>query len=59
MLGAELLANAATAGGDVLERVARTWKVLLPAIVSQESLPYFDEFLARESLRHSAAPVAD
>jgi hypothetical protein len=33
--------------------------VLLPAIVSPESLSYFDEFLARESLRHSSAPVAD
>ena len=30
MLGAELLSNATTAGADVLERVARTWKVLLP-----------------------------
>jgi AcrR family transcriptional regulator len=59
MLGAELLANATTAGADVLQRVTRTWKVLLPGIVSQESLPYFDEFLARESLRHSPAPAAD
>ena len=59
MLGAELLANATTAGTDVLQRVARTWKVLLPAIVSGESLAYFDEFLARESLRHSPAPLAD
>ena len=59
MLGAELLANATTAGADILARVARTWKVLLPAIVTQESLSYFDEFLARESMRHSAAPLAD
>jgi AcrR family transcriptional regulator len=59
MLGAELLANATTAGTDVLQRVARTWKVLLPAIVSGESLAYFDEFLARESRRHSPAPLAD
>jgi hypothetical protein len=59
MLGAELLASATTAGADVLERVARTWKVLLSAIVSQESLSYFDEFLARESMRHSPAPGAD
>jgi AcrR family transcriptional regulator len=59
MLGAELLASAATGGADVLERITRTWRVLLPAIVSQESLPYFEEFLARESLRHSPASVAD
>jgi AcrR family transcriptional regulator len=59
MLGAELLASAATGGVDVLERITRTWRVLLPAVVSRESLPYFEEFLARESLRHSPAPVAD
>jgi AcrR family transcriptional regulator len=55
MLGAELLASATTAGADVLQRVARSWQVLLPAIVSTESLSYFEEFLARESLRHTSA----
>jgi AcrR family transcriptional regulator len=59
MLGAELLANATRAGTDVLQRVARTWKMLLPAIVSGQSLAYFDEFLARESMRHSPATLAD
>ena len=56
MLGAELLANATTSGTDVLQRVTRTWTVLLFAIVSEESSSYFDEFLARESLRHYHAP---
>jgi AcrR family transcriptional regulator len=59
MLGVELLANATTAGADVLQRVGRTWKVLLPGIVSQESLSYFDEFVSRESMRHSPAPLPD
>jgi AcrR family transcriptional regulator len=59
MLGAELLASATSGGADTLQRVARTWKVLLPAIVNRESLSYFDEFLARESMRHSAAAGAD
>jgi AcrR family transcriptional regulator len=59
MLGVELLANATTAGADVLQRVARMWQVLLPGIVSQESQPYFDEFVARETMRHSPAPLAD
>jgi AcrR family transcriptional regulator len=59
MLGVELLANATTAGADVLQRVARMWQVLLPGIVSQESLSYFDEFVARETLRHSSASLAD
>jgi AcrR family transcriptional regulator len=59
MLGAELLASATTAGADVLQRVTRAWQVLLPAIVSQEAQTYFDEFLARESMRHSPAHSAD
>ena len=56
LLGAELLANASTSGTDILQRVTRTWTVLLSAIVSEESASYFDEFLARESMRHSHAP---
>jgi hypothetical protein len=59
MLGAELLASATTAGADVLQRVTRSWTVLLPAIVSRKSLPYFEEFLARESMRHASAPSSD
>ena len=59
MLGAELLSSATSAGVDVLERVARTWKILLPALVSDESLPYFREFLEREAMRHSSAGSAD
>ena len=59
MLGTELLASATTAGSDVLERVARAWQVLLPALVSPESRAYFEEFLARESMRHSPAPLAE
>jgi AcrR family transcriptional regulator len=54
MLGAELLSNATSSGADVLHRVARMWDVLLPAIVTDESLSYFREFLARESMRHAA-----
>jgi AcrR family transcriptional regulator len=55
MLGAELLSNATSAGVDVLERLARTWKILLPAIVCEESLPYFREFVGREAMRHTSA----
>lgn len=58
MLGAELLASATTAGADVLVRITRAWQVLLPAIVNQDSMPYFTEFLARESMRRSPAPSA-
>jgi AcrR family transcriptional regulator len=55
LLGAEFTSNAASGGADLIERIARTWTLLLPAIASEESLPYFGEFLARESLRHSPA----
>ncbi|MGH3587781.1 MAG: ScbR family autoregulator-binding transcription factor [Pseudonocardia sp.] len=55
MLGAEALSRATTTGTDLRERVARTWDLLLPAIVSPESLDYFREFLARESLRRAKA----
>ncbi len=59
MLGTELLSSATSAGVDVLDRIARTWKILLPAFVSDESLPYFREFLEREAMRHSSAGSAD
>jgi AcrR family transcriptional regulator len=51
MIGAELISNAVAGGGDLLERVTRTWEFLLPAVASEQSLPYLREFLARESLR--------
>jgi len=51
MLGAELISNAVSGGGDLLERVTGTWEFLLSAIASEQSLPYLREFLARESLR--------
>lgn len=59
MLGAEALSRAATTGTDMRQRIARTWELLLPATVSGESLDYFREFLARESLRRSPTPVIE
>jgi AcrR family transcriptional regulator len=55
MLGAEVISDSASGGADLIERITRMWTLLLPAIVSEKSLPYFGEFLARESLRHSSA----
>lgn len=52
MLGAELIANAVSGGDDLLQRLRASWHILLPAIATEGSLPYFREFLARESLRH-------
>jgi AcrR family transcriptional regulator len=52
MLGAELISNATSGGADLIGRLTRMWEILLPAIATDASLPYFREFLARESLRH-------
>ncbi len=51
MIGAQLLAKT-THGISHVERLTRSLDLLLPAIVAETSLPYFREFLARESLRH-------
>ncbi|KAA1431292.1 TetR/AcrR family transcriptional regulator [Mycolicibacter arupensis] len=63
MLGTWLLTHYA---GDSIGRVTRMWEMLLPAIVVEDSLAYFQQFLARDAQRfqdsgpHSvdgAAPV--
>jgi AcrR family transcriptional regulator len=51
ILGTELISNAVSGGQDLLLRVTQTWELLLPAVASKQSLPYLQEFLARESLR--------
>ncbi|OBA79575.1 spore coat protein CotS [Mycobacterium sp. 1164966.3] len=55
VLGMRLLNNTVSddgrAGGDFAERVGQIWALLIAGIVAEESLPYFREFLARESLR--------
>jgi AcrR family transcriptional regulator len=55
MLGAELMANVGSGGSDLMDRIARTWSLVLPALATEGSLPYFREFLARESMRHGPA----
>ena len=52
MLGAELISNVSSSGSDLVERVAQTWQLLLPALATEESLPRYREFVAEESLRH-------
>jgi AcrR family transcriptional regulator len=51
MIGGELISSASSGGTDLIRRVGRSWEVLLRAVATDESLPYFREFLARESLR--------
>ncbi len=51
MYGSHLLRKA-TSDSDLTGRLSRMWELLFPALVEDESLPYFREFLAREALRH-------
>jgi AcrR family transcriptional regulator len=52
VLGAELLSNATSRGAHLRSRLTRAWDVLLPAIANPDALPYFREYLARETIRH-------
>lgn len=45
VLGSQLLSDAL--GDDVCGRLARAWRVLIVALVPDESVSYFQEFLAR------------
>jgi AcrR family transcriptional regulator len=56
LLGTELIGQALSGGADLIPRVARVWQILLTALATAESLPYFREFLARETLRHQPEP---
>jgi hypothetical protein len=39
-------------GNDLVRRLTQMWELLFPAIVTENSLGYYREFLAREALRH-------
>jgi AcrR family transcriptional regulator len=49
MLGADLISSALANGRDLRNRFALILEILLPAIVSEDSLGYYREFLARQS----------
>lgn len=55
MFGAELISSALADGRDLRRRFARALEILLPAIVNEESLEYYREFLARQSMRISSS----
>ena len=60
MLGMRLVSDAIPAkglDGDRIGRTSQTWKLLLPGIVSDDALPYFHQFLAREAI-HYGQPAA-
>ncbi|OBK60343.1 spore coat protein CotS [Mycobacterium colombiense] len=65
IFGARLVANAISSHGrigditgDPTARLHQIWDLLLPGVVSEASLPYFEQFLRREGMRHAAARAA-
>jgi len=50
--GARMLGQATIKGNDLVRRLTQMWELLFPAIVTETSLGYYREFLAREALRH-------
>jgi AcrR family transcriptional regulator len=50
--GTRILSQSTPGGGDLIGRLTHMWELLFPAIVTDTSLPYYREYLAREALRH-------
>jgi AcrR family transcriptional regulator len=50
--GTRILSQSTPDGDDLIERLTQMWELLFPAIVTDSSLAYYREYLAREALRH-------
>lgn len=50
--GARVMGQTMGGGNDLVRRLTQMWELLFPAIVTETSLGYYREFLAREALRH-------
>jgi AcrR family transcriptional regulator len=50
--GTRVLSQATPGGSDLIERLTQMWELLFPAIVTETSLAYYREYLAREAMRH-------
>jgi AcrR family transcriptional regulator len=50
--GARMMGQRTGDGNDLVRRLTQMWELLFPAIVTETSLSYYREFLAREALRH-------
>jgi AcrR family transcriptional regulator len=50
--GARILGQTTADTNDLVRRMTQMWELLFPAIVTEASLGYYREFLAREALRH-------
>lgn len=49
--GTRILSETLRGGSDLIERLTQMWELLFPAIVTETSLAYYGEYLAREALR--------
>jgi AcrR family transcriptional regulator len=61
MFGTRLLATAMSLQGrvwDASRRLRQNWELLLPSIATEASLPYFQQFLAREAMRNVPPAVS-
>jgi Tetracyclin repressor-like, C-terminal domain len=50
--GPRILSQSTPSGTDLIGRLTQMWELFLPAIVTDTSLAYYREYLAREALRH-------
>lgn len=50
--GTWILSQSTPSGNDLIARLTHMWELFLPAIVTDTSLAYYREYLAREALRH-------
>ncbi|MGB8791683.1 MAG: TetR/AcrR family transcriptional regulator, partial [Mycobacterium sp.] len=50
--GTRVLSQSTPTGDDLIGRLTLMWELLFPAIVTDSSLAYYREYLAREALRH-------
>jgi hypothetical protein len=51
--GTRILSQSTPSGDDLIGRLTLMWELLFPAIVTDSSLAYYHEYLAREALRHT------
>ena len=50
--GTRILSQSTPSGNDLISRLTQMWELLFPAIVTDTSLAYYRQYLAREVLRH-------
>lgn len=50
--GTRILSQSTPGSDDLIGRLTQMWELLFPAIVTDTSLDYYREYLAREAMRH-------